>query len=455
MVSSNKITYKCNKNHESTLTTTSFQNKKSKYTSTPEMLCSSCNVKGTKQEDRFNDLAKEILDTTGHILLSLEKGRKISYECGNCKAHHTSTVSNMKRKGRTTSCLSCQNEPNKNTIDKIEQKFKELNINYEIQEYRNNKQIELKCEKGHLFTGVLHDIVERNRGCPECSSERRKQTNIQKYNHENVFQNEDIKKKIKETNLKKYGVEHHMQLEKMKEQVKKTCKEKYGVDFAFHTEQSFEKIYKTCEERYGVKFPLQSPVIQAKITHTFLLKIGVKRPMCDQDNWKQMMLEKYGSEFFIHSEAGKKMMMEKYGSEHAMQCPELFSKAIHSSFRRKEYKFPSGRIDYVLGYEPYCLNDLLKEYNEEDIITDPTIIPTFSYENKREDGSTYTSKYFPDILVVSDDRKFFIEVKSEWTWNKELEINKKKMEAVSSQNEEIEVWYYDKNGTCLSKDLYK
>lgn len=91
------------------------------------------------------------------------------------------------------------------------------------------------------------------------STEKRKQTNIQKYGCEHVLQVDRIKESAKQTclnrygsenfatstgfrealhsaNLKKYGVEHPMQLEKYKQQYASTCLEKYGVSNYAKTE---------------------------------------------------------------------------------------------------------------------------------------------------------------------------------------------------------------------------
>jgi hypothetical protein len=465
MIETNKIRYQCRLSHETELTTTSFGNKKNKCKNSPELLCTGC-TKGTKSQDRFETLKDELLDKTGHILLTLSTGRKITYQCGNCNAQNESYVSNLLKKGRTKFCPKCQNDGNKNTIEDVEEKLRELDINYTVESYVNNKEIEMRCDQGHLFKGVLHDL-HRNRRCPHCAPERRAKTNIDKYGCENPFQNNGVKQKIKNTCREKYGVDHHLQLDIIKENVKKTCEEKYGVKYAFHMDKSFEKSRKTCEERYGHKFPLQSRAIQAKIkmmmekygSEYFINSDACKEMMMEKygseyfvnsDACKEMMMEKYGSEYFINSDACKEMMKEKYGSEYPMQCPDLYYKALVSRFTRKQYVFNSGRKEMLLGYEPHCVDDLLKEYDEEDIILDPRIIPTFDYKKIREDGSIYDAKYFPDILVVNDNRKFFIEVKSNWTWNIDIENNKKKIQAVKAEGEDIEVWIYD-NKICIDK----
>ena len=57
--------------------------------------------------------------------------------------------------------------------------------------------------------------------------EKRKNTNLIKYGHDNPFANDDIKSKIVETMRNKYGTDHHMQSKEMKERVKNKYINKY------------------------------------------------------------------------------------------------------------------------------------------------------------------------------------------------------------------------------------
>ena len=81
--------------------------------------------------------------------------------------------------------------------------------------------------------------------------EKRKQTNINKYGVENVFQAEDIKNKIKNTCLKKYGADHYNKTAEGKEKHKQTCLQKYGVEVPTQAEQFKIKSKQTCLQKYG------------------------------------------------------------------------------------------------------------------------------------------------------------------------------------------------------------
>ncbi|AAK82134.1 273R [Invertebrate iridescent virus Kaz2018] len=126
-----------------------------------------------------------------------------------------------------------------------------------------------------------------------------------------------------------------------------------------------------------------------------------------------------------------------------MQNAEIFYKACKNAFTRKEYIFPSGRKEFVLGYEDKCLDCLLEIYCEDDIIVDPRLIPTFKYEKLRDDGTIYSAKYFPDVLIVNDHGNYFIEVKSEWTYKIDTVNIHKKIKSVTESGYDIELWIYN------------
>lgn len=112
--------------------------------------------------------------------------------------------------------------------------------------------------------------------------------------------------------------------------------------------------------------------------------------------------------------------MDRYGVDHPMQNIKIFHKAISSAFTRKPFIFPSGRVDYVLGYEPRALKELLDYYPEKDIITDIWTIPTFDYKRvstslRPLNKKSVISRYFPDILLPDK----IVEVKSTYLYYKD------------------------------------
>lgn len=200
---------------------------------------------------------------------------------------------------------------------------------------------------------------------------------LDRYNVLIPIHNQIIKEQIKSTTIDRYGTEYPLQLDEFKDKSKNTCLERYGVEYASQSKEFREKVKLTCTERYGVEHPSQNKEIQEKT----------------QKNAKKF----------------------------------------------KEYKMPSGEIRKVQGYEPFALDELVKIYEESDIITDRKDIPRISY--KIEDKQKY---YFPDIYIKSQNK--IIEIKSTWTYACKEDNNDEKAKATKLKGYNYEVWIYDGKG---------
>lgn len=410
----NEITFICPLEHSTTLKSTTFSNKKSTVED-PSHLCTTC-FTTKKMEETLKLFQEEIINLNGHIVTSIIDTKNITYKCGNCDNEHKTTIANLrKNKGY---CNSCQNDKNRNSYEKISNDIHDFGFKLlwtplefsSIYKHKDNP-MSVMCPCGRDTEMRFHDIKAGKR-CMGCRNERIQSTSIEKYGVSNPSMSSEVKSKIVSTNMKKYGVEYPQQNAEILQKTKAKCQEKFGKNFAFNQDWVYEKIRNTHKENWGVRFPLQNKVIQAKIDSTCLRKYNVRRPfLCSLivDKIKKIMIEKYGSEFFFSSTSFSKVMMEKYGSHYALQIPEFFHKAMKSSFSKKNYIFPSGRSEDVMGYEPYVLDYLLKKTHEDDIFVGDKV-PTFDYTD--ENGKR--RKYYPDIFVIVDK---IIEVKSTWTFN--------------------------------------
>ena len=179
----------------------------------------------------------------------------------------------------------------------------------------------------------------------------------------------------------------------------------------------------TCLERYGVEHASQTQSFKDKIKQTFINNFGVDNP-----NKLPEIRDKI-----------KKTCLERYGVEHAAQCPEVMEKTQKNAKKYKPYTMPSGEIRQIQGYENYALDELVKTYTEEDIITDRKNIPRISYTANEK-----TRYYFPDIYIPSINK--IIEVKSTWTYKCKLDYINEKAEATRQAGYEYETWIYNKDG---------
>ena len=434
--SDDRIIFYCPENHINDLTLTSFANLKAKSNKNNLSLCVECRNQLKNIQD-LNDLQSK----SKHKIISYTDKDTVSFECCNCQTIGQSTKASLLV---SNYCKKCSGSQFRKDFDDLQQEVKDCGLTLLTlkKDYTDNKHISVLCDCGNEWNCSLND-AKRNRKCMNCRTERTYATNNIKYGVNNVFENEDIKKKCVATCLKNNGVEYAQQSQEIREKTTNTCLEKYGYKRAFCDPTVYEKIQDTCLEKYGVKFPLQSHTIQEKINETFLSICGKTRPFGTEyhnkiilekygntifvcsDYFKEQMMEKYGSEYFVHCEEYKKQMMEKYGVEHALQNAELFSKMLKTSFRRREYTFEDGTTSMILGYEDLAIKDL-EESKLYNIIEagDNEKIPTFWYDFEEK-----KHKYYPDIFLPEVNT--IIEVKSTYYFEKDMPKNICKAKEVS------------------------
>lgn len=160
--------------------------------------------------------------------------------------------------------------------------------------------------------------------------------------------------------------------------------------------------------------------------------------------------EKYGGYGLASEKTSKKIkasMKENHGVEYTWQIDEHFDKLQKARLTPKEYKFPSGRIELIQGFEHFALDDLLKKYDETDIIVSNKEIVDYTgfimYDNNGK-----SRRYFPDIYIKSVNK--IIEVKSEYTYNGTyFGENMLKRKACLDAGFDFEFLIYDRKGNLL------
>jgi len=221
-----------------------------------------------------------------------------------------------------------------------------------------------------------------------------KQTNIKKYGVENVFQNEEIKEKIAADNLEKFGVTNLNKLESQKLKIKSTLINKYRVEHYFQLSEIKDKIKKTNLEKYGFEYPTQSDIVKNKTLNTNLERYGVS---------SAMKLDSVKNKTKITN-------LKRYGVECSMQNIDVFNKHLKSSFMINKYE----SITYKGSYEL----DFLKKYYKIGVEKCESIV--YFYDGKNR-------KYFPDFYY--NYLNLIIEIKSSYTFNKDLDKNLAKQKA--------------------------
>ena len=316
--------------------------------------------------------------------------------------------------------------------------------------------------------------VESPHKCVRCTVEKREATMLRKHGVKNALQSkalkekkdktclekygdvvpsktEEIKTKIKENNMAKHGVESTLQLAEVREKGRQTMLERYQVEHAIQSDEIKQRRVETNLEKFGTESPLQNPEILAKRKKTNMARHGVEEVLQlpeMQERIRQTMTETHGAANPLQCPAIKekkdKTCEERYGDRDIMHNPEIFEKVVKNSFKRKEFTLPSGAVITYQGYEDVALRELLQTLQESEIVNDVKKMPKFMYEFEGKEH-----RYYPDIYIPSQRR--IIEVKSKYTYEKELAQNQCKKQQVEQDGYQFEFWICDKKAVVERK----
>jgi hypothetical protein len=332
-------------------------------------------------------------------------------------------------------------------LNETKERIKKINLNkYGVEHALQSKELKEKAKQTMLNRyGVEHAL--------KYEEFKNKATNtiIEKFGVENVSQSNTIREKVRQTNLNRYGVEYTMMNKEVKEKAINTMLNKYNAKVPLLNPELRDKIIKTNIKKYGVEYAIQSSDIKEKAKQTNIKKYGVEYASQSdifKDKYKQTCLERYGVEHLLQSDIFKdkykQTCLERYGVEYASQCQEIMERTQKNAKKFKEYTMPSGNKLKVQGYEPFALDELVKKYEEVDIITQRKEIPRIKYNSN--DKQKY---YFPDIYIKSINT--IIEVKSTWTYKCKEDIIQLKADATKLAGYNYEIWIYDSKGNKTVK----
>jgi hypothetical protein len=315
---------------------------------------------------------------------------------------------------------------------KLVHNYYTVNKNSKIEGYCKNANCQYIFSKTFCYL-----ISSKNMYCKKCSCkngiDKRRDTNLEKYGTTCNLKCQETKDKIKQTNLKKYGCEFISQSKIIKDKVKNTNIERYGSSYLFSNKDIDLKRKETMMKKYGCEHATQNKDIMNKI--------------------KDTNLQKYGCEYVTQSENIKLKIiqtnLDKYGVEHHFQNSEIFNKAESKLYKYKNYVTSKGKTFKCQGYEhfaiPYLINN--EKINESDIFTERKDVPEIWYN----DQTNKKHKHYVDIFIKSLNK--CIEIKSNWTFNKNKEIVFLKQNAAKELGYIYEIWIYDQKGNCVEKHI--
>jgi hypothetical protein len=312
--------------------------------------------------------------------------------------------------------------------------YPEISVNQRLHHYLNEIQYVKVCKYcdnplqikpfNARITGEFYNGTCESKECrSKFNGDQSKKGCLEKHGVENISQTPEWREKVKKTNLERRGVEWITQSENFKKKSKETCLLKYDAEYYTQSSSYLDKSQLTCLNKYGETHPTKNSEIFNKIKNTNIERYG--KPCCLSNGE-------------IRKKA-KATCLLKYGVEFPIQNTEVFESITKKCMKFKEFEFPSGRKDYVQGYETFALTELLEVgVFEEDIITNRKDIEKYIGKIFYEDKLGNVRRYYPDIYIVSLNK--IIEVKSSYTYKKGYESNKLKKDAILSNGMVFEFW---------------
>jgi hypothetical protein len=338
---------------------------------------------------------------------NLKRENECRYTC-KCSRNHTKQIRYIVDQTGMF-CKKCINDA------KNKKKKETCRKKYNVEHPMQNKEIRDKAKETCMKRYGTSNPLKNNK-----IKEKIKQTCLDKYNVENPMQNKEIRDKSKQTCLDKYNVENPMQNKEFKDKSKQTCLSRYNVEYSLQHKEFKDKSKQTCLDKYNVENPMQNKEIRDKSKQTCLNRYNVEHPMQIGETKEKI----------------KQTCLEKYNVEHPMHVEEIFIKCFNNRHQSKTYTFNNKQEVKCQGYEPIVLKYLEDNfnYNHNDYIDWND--HKFNYINYNKNH-----KYYPDIPFLKNN--LIIEVKSIYTYFKDIDKNFKKGRSVMAKDLIFEIWICD------------
>ena len=282
-------------------------------------------------------------------------------------------------------------------------------------------KIEVKCDicgrKKELKFQVYNKCY--NNGliyvCNNCSIEKIKKTNMEKYGCECSLNNKDIQEKMKKNCLEKYGVEFSSQRQDVRKKISEINSKNY-------CDEIRQKTIKTNIERYGCETPTQNKEVLKKREDGYMEKYGqITNLLCDDTKIKikKTLMERYGVENASQSDVIKKRKentcMKNHGTINPLQNKEIFEKTQISSYKMTIIEGHLCRGSYE--------KDFILNFHEKIKIEKPSSVK-YIYKEKNK-------VYHPDFYIR--ELNLIVEIKSSYTYKYNIEMNENKKKACLEQ----------------------
>ncbi len=204
-----------------------------------------------------------------------------------------------------------------------------------------------------------------------------------------------------------------------------------------------EKTIKTCQERYNETNPLKNKSVREKANNTNIILYGFKNAMQHksvQEKGQNTLFEKHGFKYVFQIKEFQDKSIDTFMKKHNVRHPShIPTVSIKSAYKTKDYVMPDGTVIKIQGYEHWALDKLFQNGLQiNDVITEKDQVPEIFYniDNKNH-------RYYCDIFVKSQNK--IIEVKSDYTYSLNIDVNMEKAKACLDKGYLFEFWVFDKN----------
>ena len=170
-------------------------------------------------------------------------------------------------------------------------------------------------------------------------NEKRKKTNIEKYNVNWIMQSDDAKQKAKQTKLERYGNEKYNNIEK----TKYTNLQNYGVEYSWQREDVKKQIKQTNLKTKGVDHPWKDINVRKKCLNTAIYKYG------NTNNIEQIVktnLERYNIPYYCMSEKCKLSKIHSNSKINDMFYNHL---KLLNIIAKREFPLKNRSYDFKVG----------------------------------------------------------------------------------------------------------
>lgn len=259
--------------------------------------------------------------------------------------------------------------------------------------------------------------------CKSCQSkfntQKRNETNREKYGSISPWSRQEVREKIKKTNLERYGSEHNWGSKELRDKIKKTNLEKFGYEEPLSCPEIREKGKKTLISKYGVDNPSKCGEIRKKTIQTNLEKYGDTSPFGSNSSLRKEIDEKLKLIRPEIVEKVKKAHLERFGKECCLSSPEVREKAKATLLKKygvtNPWCIPENRakIDRQKARQTMIANGNARSSRVEDLLYS-ILLKHFDYSDiMREYNRDPRYPWHCDFYIESID--FFIELQGFYT----------------------------------------